>query len=595
MLLGKGGGAALITSPHHHHHHHHLTITSSSCTSTTTTTTTTKTGFCAVRFHHKLLKTPVKVKAISAARKEEKASLLKHQKHHHHPQQTSSDSPTITTTSQSPSHSPSAKKTNKIIVGSSSFQKASPFSGKKFQDQEDNTQEEPQHVKTTSNNNPHSKTSFRGWGDGEGGSSGARGGGGGHRFKAKIQKAPPPPQSHDFFSRRSFKDLGCAEFMIQSLKTLAFFRPSHIQAMAFVPVIDGNTCILADQSGSGKTLAYLLPLIQRLRQEEQLLGRGDTSSGGPRVLILVPTSELASQVLNNCRSLSKSGVPFRSMVVTGGFRQRTQVENLEQGVDVLIATPGRFIAVLDEVDVLFNDEDFEVSLQSLINSSPVNTQFLFVTATLPVDVYNKLVETFPDCQVISGPGMHRTSMGLEEILIDCSGEDESEKTPEMAFRNKKSAFLELVEQKSVARTIVFCNKIETCRKVENVLKRFDRKGSRVRVLPFHAALPQDLRLANMKEFMTSESDRGSLFLVCTDRASRGIDFAGVDHVVLFDFPRDPSEYVRRVGRTARGAGGKGRAFIFAVGKQVFLARKIIERNQKGRPLHHVPFANQLTS
>lgn len=176
--------------------------------------------------------------------------------------------------------------------------------------------------------------------------------------------------------------------------------------------------------------------------------------------------------------------------------------------------------------------------------------------------------------------------------------------------------------------------IDTCRKVENVLKRFDRKGTHAQVLPFHAAVTQESRLANIKEFTSSQSDEVSQFLVCTDRyfifflcrtylycfdrtsvmvrlltllldgnhnivtfmslncifgrASRGIDFAGVDHVVLFDFPRDPSEYVRRVGRTARGAGGKGKAFIFVVGKQVSLARKIMERNQKGHPLHDLP-------
>ncbi|XP_011012789.1 PREDICTED: DEAD-box ATP-dependent RNA helicase 50-like isoform X2 [Populus euphratica] len=410
---------------------------------------------------------------------------------------------------------------------------------------------------------------------------------------------------NDFFSRKSFRDLGCTDFMIESLKGQVFVRPSHIQAMAFAPVIDGKSCVIADQSGSGKTMAYLIPLIQRLRQEE-LQGLGQSSSQSPRVLILVPTAELASQVLNNCRSMSKHGVPFRSMVVTGGFRQRTQLENLEQGVDVLIATPGRFMflikegflklqnlkcAVLDEIDILFNDESFEASLQGLINSSPVTTQYLFVTATLPVDVCNKLIEVFPDCEVIMGPGVHRTSARLEEILVDCSGEIEAEKTPETAFLNKKSALLQLVEQSPVSKTIIFCNKIETCRKVENALKRTDRKGTLVRVLPFHAALAQESRLANMKEFMNpSRPKEESLFLVCTDRASRGIDFSGVDHVVLFDFPRDPSEYVRRVGRTARGARGNGKAFIFAVGKQVFLARRIIQRNEKGHPLHDVPFA-----
>ncbi|KAF9673243.1 hypothetical protein SADUNF_Sadunf10G0004100 [Salix dunnii] len=437
----------------------------------------------------------------------------------------------------------------------------------------------------------HISSSYsRGWGKGVGSRS----------MQFSMQRG----HENDFFSIKSFRDLGCTDFMIESLKGQVFVRPSHIQAKAFAPVIDGKTCVIADQSGSGKTLAYLIPLIQRLRQEE-LQGLGQSSPQSPRVVILVPTAELASQVLNNCRSMSKYGVPFRSMVVTGGFRQRTQLENLEQGVDVLIATPGRFMflikegflklqdlkcAVLDEVDILFNDENFDASLQGLINSSPVTTQYLFVTATLPVDVCNKLIEIFPDCEVIMGPAVHRTSARLEEILVDCSGENDTEKTPETAFLNKKSALLQLVEQSPVSKTIIFCNKIETCRKVENALKRTDRKGTLVRVLPFHAALAQESRLANMKEFMNPSRPKESLFLVCTDRASRGIDFAGVDHVVLFDFPRDPSEYVRRVGRTARGARGNGKAFIFAVGKQVFLARKIIERNEKGHPLHDVPFS-----
>ncbi|KAK2643818.1 hypothetical protein Ddye_019013 [Dipteronia dyeriana] len=446
-----------------------------------------------------------------------------------------------------------------------------------------------------------SAASLRGWGDG------------GSIHNPEYESTNLPKQrwklnaEKDFFSRKSFKELGCTDFIIESLKQQLFMRPSRIQAMAFAPVIEGKSCILADQSGSGKTLAYLVPLIQRLRQEE-LQGLSKSLSRSPRVVVMVPTAELASQVLSICRSMSKFGVPFRSIVVTGGFRQRTQQENLQQGIDVLIATPGRFkflmkegilkltnlrCAVLDEVDILYNDEDFEVALQTLISSSPVAAQYLFVTATLPVDVYNKLVEVFPDSEVVMGPGMHRISPGLEEVLVDCSGENETDKTPEVAFLNKKSALLQLVEGSPVSKTIVFCNKIETCRKVENILKRFDRKEKRVRVLPFHAALEQHSRLVNMKEFTSSQSKEECLFLVCTDRASRGIDFAGVDHVVLFDFPRDPSEYVRRVGRTARGAGGKGKAFIFVVGKQVSLARRIMERNLKGHPLHDVPSAFEM--
>ncbi|KAL0311571.1 UNVERIFIED_CONTAM: DEAD-box ATP-dependent RNA helicase 50 [Sesamum angustifolium] len=443
-----------------------------------------------------------------------------------------------------------------------------------------------------------SATSSKGWRNGEPV----------HSYRPKVDGIPKKGQklkaNSDFFSRKSFKELGYSDYIIESLRSLQYVRPSHIQAMAFAPVLGGKSCVIADQSGSGKTLAYLVPLVQRLRQEE-LEGLSKSASQSPRVVILVPTAELASQVLSICRSLSKVGVPFRSMVATGGFRQRTQLENLRQGIDVLIATPGRFMfllkegfllltnlksAILDEVDILYNDEDFELALQSLLNSAPVTSQYLFVTATLPVEIYNKVVEVFPDSEVIMGPGMHRTSPRLEEILIDCSGDEETERTPDSAFLNKKNALMRLVEESPVKKTIVFCNKIETCRKVENALKRLDRHEIRIKVLPFHAALEQESRLANIEAFRSFPPNNISMFLVCTDRASRGIDFAGVDHVVLFDFPRDPSEYVRRVGRTARGAGGKGKAFVFAVGKQVSLARRIIERNQRGHPLHDVPSA-----
>ncbi|MBA0701907.1 hypothetical protein Goari_005485 [Gossypium aridum] len=184
---------------------------------------------------------------------------------------------------------------------------------------------------------------FRGWADG------------GSVSKPKLN-SPHLPKKHltlstgagsDFFSRKTFANLGYSEYMIKSLKQQLFLRPSHIQAKAFGPVIEGQSCIIADQSGSGKTLAYLAPLVQRLREEE-LQGVSKSSSGSPRAVIIVPTAELASQVLNSCRSLSKFGVPFRSMVVTGGFRQKTQLENLEQSVDVLIATPGRFMFLIKE-------------------------------------------------------------------------------------------------------------------------------------------------------------------------------------------------------------------------------------------------------
>lgn len=179
---------------------------------------------------------------------------------------------------------------------------------------------------------------------------------------------------------------------------------------------------------------------------------------------------------------------------------------------------------------------------------------------------------------------------------------------------------------------VFCNKIDTCRLVENHLNRQAEKGGRAplvgdplagggsasghpaaawrgnsavhpahamslvtaccccpQVLPFHEAIRDGLRDQALTRFLAPTSpSQPPLVLVCTDRTSRGIDCMFCEHVVLFDFPRDPSEYVRRVGRTARGAGGRGVVSVLVLGKQVGLAKEIIERNQKGQPVHRIP-------
>ncbi|XP_002964717.2 DEAD-box ATP-dependent RNA helicase 50 [Selaginella moellendorffii] len=405
-----------------------------------------------------------------------------------------------------------------------------------------------------------------------------------------------------FLSTKKFQALGASQEMIAALSSLEIVRPSEIQALSYKQVMRGNSCIIADQTGSGKTLAYLAPLVQRLREDEE---KGNFSTAkNPRVLVLAPTSELAMQVLSVCRALSTT-CPLKSMVATGGFKWKTQVENLASGPDIVVATPGRFLhhleeetiqlgklqsVVLDEVDILFEEEEFVEAMQRVRKLASKDVQYIHVTATLPTDVHDKIFNKHPDSVPLLGPSLHLTAPGLNEILVDCSGDDDSEKTPEAAFENKKKELLNLLGEKRVPKTIIFCNKIETCRKVENILNRYDRSGTKLSVLPYHAALSQEARLQSLQDFLSSQKPEVSTFLVCTDRASRGLDSVGVGRVILFDYPRDPSEYIRRVGRTAR-AGGAGKVFVFVVGKQVSLARKVMARNEKRHPVHAVPGAS----
>ncbi|KXZ46522.1 hypothetical protein GPECTOR_43g959 [Gonium pectorale] len=452
-----------------------------------------------------------------------------------------------------------------------------------------------------------------------------------------------------FFAGSGWRQVGASEEVVAALRTLGIARPSHIQALTFPALLrpagrSASAVALADQAGSGKTLAYLLPLLQMLREEEAAAGSRVTRPKRPRGIVVAPTVELVQQVLRVARAVSGAGLKFRSAAFTGGQADekaraaslRTQRELLAEGVDLLVATPGRLqqhlaagslmlddcrALVLDEVDVLMGARtDFLAQVEPLRAAAPPSLRFVLVSATLPQHVVAELRTLWPDLQPLFGPGLHRTAAGLVEELVDCSGGDEV--SEDSGRKRKLEALQQLLERHRAPRTIVFCNKIDSCRDVENFLKRTDPKEAKYRVLPYHEAVRDELRAQYLTDFLrpVARGDKGraraaketqpaqqpqqdggeapaaaegpaaqpALVLVATDRTSRGIDAPDCEHVVLFDFPRDPSEYVRRVGRTARGAGGRGTVSSLVLGRQVPLAREIIERNQKGMPVHSLP-------
>ncbi|KAG2448777.1 hypothetical protein HYH02_006129 [Chlamydomonas schloesseri] len=478
-----------------------------------------------------------------------------------------------------------------------------------------------------------------------------------------------------FFAGASWRGVGASEEVVAALRTLGIQRPSHIQAAAFTAFnahSDRSALVLADQAGSGKTMAYLLPLLQALRADELAAGGRVTQPRCPRGIVVAPTVELVQQVLRVARALSGAGLRLRTAAFTGGQADdkaraasyRTQRELLGEGVDLLVATPGRLqqhladgglrldgcrALVMDEVDVLLGERAaFLEQVAPLRAAAPSTMRFVLATATLPQHIFAQLREVWPDLMPVFGPGLHRTAAGLVEELVDCSGGDDI--SEESGRKRKLEALQTVLDRHKAARTMVFCNKIDACRDVENYLRREDPQQKKYRVLPYHEAIRDEIRADNMALFLqpvggASEPaaaaaaaakqqrkaaaaaaaaaatralgrdavviDRDeaaeaaaakegakegeaeapaepALVLVATDRTSRGIDVLYCEHVVLFDFPRDPSEYVRRVGRTARGANGRGTVSSLVLGRQVPLAKQIIERNQKGMPVHTVP-------
>ena len=424
-------------------------------------------------------------------------------------------------------------------------------------------------------------------------------------------REPDDLDEYSFFSGARFNQLGASDEVRAALKeSFKIDRPSHIQAQSYrvlsgdvagasAPRYDGHV-LLADQAGSGKTLAYLLPLLQRVQKIEVEQGRGKSKK--PRLLVLTPTSELATQVRDVVKQLSFGGLRSRSLLANNVSKSRTQIEALVDGVDIVVGTPGRVArlieegkmftddvdaVVLDECDVLLGESfEFAEQVAPIRNAVKPNTQFVLVTATIPDEVLKQLKKFFErDIRVVQGPGLHRPSAGMLERLIDCSGGDVFD--DQSGFYRKFKALLDLLEVDKADRALLFCNKIETCRKLENMLTRADRDGDKYKILPYHAALSREQQQRNLKEFITSPSKMPHI-LVCTDRASRGLDASRVKHVILFDFPRDPSEYVRRVGRTARGALGEGRVSVLVLGRQVRLAREIMRRNDRGDPVEATP-------
>lgn len=377
-------------------------------------------------------------------------------------------------------------------------------------------------------------------------------------------------------------------------------RPSRIQSLAWPEILRGGHTIIADQTGSGKTLGYLLPLLQRTLESPST-----TQNGSPKALILAPTAELADQIRSVCAKISES-VPFKTMVVTANGKFTTSIRDQirmiqRQPIDVLISTPGRVSTilrtrnsgldlsnlrtiVLDEVDILMIDETFGPQLRTVGAEAPIEqTQFVFVTATLPDSIVKKIETEFPGVGQVRGPGLHRLAPSLKENLVDVSVPAESNRNEDLCFDIKAKQLLKALRQNRCRRTLVFCNTVESCRSVENLLNRKDRRGRVFEVLAYHNAMTPEARNSNLSLFSRGRGgasgsgvneDDVDYILICTDRAARGVDFdsSPVDHAVIFDFPKDPAEYIRRVGRTAR-AGRSGTTTVFAYGWQLPIARK----------------------
>jgi len=346
-----------------------------------------------------------------------------------------------------------------------------------------------------------------------------------------------------------FDELDLTTPLLQAVQQEGYERPTEIQQRAIPHVLAGRDVLGCAQTGTGKTAAFALPIIQRLSAKHP----GKDTPRPTRALVITPTRELAAQIGESFGVYGRHA-KLRHTVITGGVRQGPQNKALKQGVDILVATPGRLLdlmrqgrAILKHVEVLVLDEadrmldmGFIDDIRKIIAAVPKKRQTLFFSATMPAKV-----QALSD-KILSDP-----------VEIRVTPEAPAAETVDHAVyfveRQDKRALLEhLLEGDEITRALVFTR---TKRAADGVERHLKSAGVCVDVI--HADKPQSARARAMTKFKEGKTR----VLVASDIASRGIDVDDISHVVNYDIPEEAETYVHRIGRTGR-AGAAGKALSF---------------------------------
>ena len=373
----------------------------------------------------------------------------------------------------------------------------------------------------------------------------------------------------------SFAELGLNEQILAGVDALGFSTPTPVQAGAIPKVLAGRDVVASAQTGTGKTAAFALPTLQRIAGK---------SGHGPHALVVTPTRELAAQIDDVVKVVcQKTGQ--RAVIVMGGAKFDKQIAALEKGCDLLVATPGRLldlmehnhvslsgveVLVLDEADRML-DMGFWPSVRRIMHALPERHQTLLFSATIPPSIKSTIDAMLHEPAVVEISRVGETADTVEERLCPVT----QAQKPELlrALLDTGGASGERPE-----RVLVFCR---TKHRVDDVSAML--KNAQVKVDVMHADRPQQARARALERFREGKVQ----VLVATDVMSRGIDVAGVDAVVNFDVPMDPEDYVHRIGRTGR-AGATGHAYTFVAPDEISPLREIEYFTKKLVPVWDLP-------
>ncbi len=333
----------------------------------------------------------------------------------------------------------------------------------------------------------------------------------------------------------SFSSLGLGPKLLQSTVDLGYTTPTPIQTAAIPHILEGADLIGIAQTGTGKTAAFVLPMLERLAKAPH--------SHGPRALIVAPTRELALQIDENVRLLGKH-MRISCVTIFGGVGESPQIQALRRGVDVVVATPGRLIdlmggrhvslanvsiAVLDEADRML-DMGFLPQIRRIVNALPKQRQTLLFSATLSSDIEKVTAEFQRNPRTVEIGRRANPADSVTQFLYP------------VPKSRKVDLLVHLLRDKSLDSVLVFSRTKHGADKITRKLQ-----AANITTVALHSNRSQSQRVAALTAFKTGRAR----VLVATDIASRGIDVEGISHVINFDFPMHPEDYVHRIGRTGR--------------------------------------------
>jgi len=378
-----------------------------------------------------------------------------------------------------------------------------------------------------------------------------------------------------------FQELGLNEFLVKALTEAGYEAPTAVQAQSIPAAIAGRDLLVSSQTGSGKTAAFMLPALHRMNQDVSDDPLSRVQSAGPRMLVLTPTRELALQVTEACRKYGRYLRNAKPVSVVGGMPYPVQNRQLSQRYDVLVATPGRLIdhmergridfsglqmLVLDEADRML-DMGFIDDIEQILSRLPAERQTLLFSATVDArieGITRRLMRSPERIEILSSVKGHAD---IEQRMLYADD-----------LRHKTRLLDSVLRDASLEQAIVFT---ATKRDADSLAIELDGAGFAV------AALHGDMSQSQRNRTLMGLRRGHYRVLVATDVAARGIDVQTISHVINFDLPKNPEDYVHRIGRTGR-AGRSGVAISFASGRERFQVKAIERYTKNTIAVHTVP-------